>query len=160
MSVWNAQADSTVATINTGFNKISKFERTYAVPVLDPPRPLWPPAQESIRLAWVVGLESTRRGRDGSVLSVSATDSIFQALTFREIERDALLFSFQRLKGACVQATGTTSSSVSQQRFRRGHRAMIGTHKKQAVALPLTVTLDMLEMCEAAWAAEAAREWW
>jgi hypothetical protein len=160
MSSWNAQADSTVATINTGFNKIASFERMLDVKILDPPQPLWPPLQESVRLAWVVGYESTRRGRDGNVLSLSATDCIFQALTFRELERDGLQCTLQRLKGACVHAAGTTSSSVSTQRFRRGHRAMIGGHAKQALALPLNAVLDMLDMCESFWAAEASGEWW
>lgn len=160
LSIFNAQADSTLSTINTGFNKIASFEAAFRVNVLESPKPFWPTCQEGIKIAWVVAFESTLLNKSGDRLSLSATDCIHQALTFVETERDTYRGSLTRFKGALVHASPAASSAVAMQRFRKGHGAMMGKTVRQAHAAPLVLILDMMDMASSMWDIAATQPWW
>ena len=77
ISCWNRTTDATLNGLQTGYNKLRRFEDRFHVTAIRRTAPLWPKHIDSIVSQWAVAFESTMMNpRTGKLLSLGSNNCI------------------------------------------------------------------------------------
>jgi hypothetical protein len=142
-----------MASVATGMNKISFFERRFQIKVLPEHPPTWPKNSVLIKSQWLTAHYRLPKAETGTTSSAGSLKTISAALSFFETETET--YTPQRVAGPRGQAHAaplpTSASLLASQRFKKGLISMAGETPTRATPMPTFAIHDLVTLATLTW---------